>query len=49
MLCFGSRKKNNVDNTLMFIAAAKQCYTETRPFSEKGPRNWEGTESGQLT
>jgi len=33
----------------VFIAAAKQCCTEPRPFSEKGPRSWEGTELGQLT
>ena len=46
---FGPREKNNVDNTLMFIAAAKQCCIEPRPFSAKGPRSWEGTELGQLT
>jgi len=33
----------------VFIAAAKQCCTEPRTFSEKGPRSWEGTELGQLT
>ena len=45
MLCFGSRKTNNIDNTPIFIVAAKQCYTGPRTF----PRSWEGTEQGQLT
>ena len=40
-------EENNVDNTSMFIVAAKQCCTEPRPFSVKGPRSWEGTELGQ--
>ena len=31
-------------NTLTFIVAAKQCCTEPRPFSAKGPRSWKGTE-----
>ena len=43
-LCFGSRTENNVDNTLMFVVAAKQHCREPRPLSEKGPRRWEGTE-----
>ena len=47
-LCFGSRTENNVDNTLMFVVAAKQHCREPRPLSEKGPRSWEGTELGQL-
>jgi len=41
--------RNNVDNTPMFIVAAKQCCTEPEPFSVKGPGSWEGTELGQLT
>lgn len=43
------RRKTNADDTLMFIAAAKQCSTEPRPFSVKGPRSCEGTELAQLT
>jgi len=34
---------------LMFVAATKQCCTESRPFSAKGPGSCEGTELGQLT
>ena len=41
--------KNSVDNTLIFVVAAEQCCTEPWPFTAKGPRSWEGTESGQLT
>ena len=45
MLCFGSRTKI----TPTFTVSAKQCYTEPRPFSVKGPSSWEGTGIGQLT
>ena len=40
MLCFGSRKTNNIDNTPIFIVAAKQCYTEPRLF--EGPKELGG-------
>lgn len=33
----------------MFVAAAKQCCTEPRPFTAKVPRIWDGVELGQLT
>jgi len=46
MLHFAFRRKKNVDNALMFIGAAMQCCAESRPFSAKGPRSWEGTELG---
>ena len=39
ILCFGSMRKNSVDNTPVFIVAAKQCCTELRPFSEKVPKS----------
>ena len=42
MLCFGSRRKTMLI-TPMFIAAAKQCCKEPRPFTVKGPSSWEGT------
>ena len=48
-LCFGSRRKNNVGNTSVFIVAAKWCCTEPRLFATKSIRGWEGTELGQLT
>lgn len=41
--------ENNVDNTMMFILAAKQSCTEPSPFSHKGPRSWRGRELGQQT
>ena len=41
---FWFKQKNSADNTLMFVAAAKQCCTEPRPFTAKGPGSWEGTE-----
>lgn len=49
MLCFGSRKKKktNVDNTPVLTVSAKQCCTESSPFSAKGPKSWEETELGQ--
>lgn len=39
------------DNTLMYIVAAKRCYTKPKPkpLLVKGPRSCEGTELGQLT
>jgi len=48
--CVSVLGKSNVDNTPMFVVAAKQYSTEPRPFSAKGslPR-WEGTELVQLT
>ena len=46
---FWLKEKNDVDNKLMFIVPAKQCCTEPRPFTERDPRSWEGTELGQLT
>lgn len=49
MLSFWFQKKNNVDNTLMFIVVAKQSCIEPRLFSVKGIRSWEGTELGQIT
>ena len=49
MLRFWFWEKNNVDNTQMFIAAAKQCCADPRPFAAKGPRRWKGAELAQLT
>lgn len=48
-LCFGSRRKNNVGNTSVFIVAAKWCCTEPKLFAAKDKRIREGTELGQLT
>ena len=33
----------------MLKLPAKQFYTESRPFTAKGPRSWEGTELEQMT
>mgnify|MGYP001852787973 CR=1 FL=1 len=43
---FWFQEKKSVDNTPRFTVAAKQCYTEPRPFAVKGSRSWEGTELG---
>lgn len=48
LLCFGTRRKKNVDNKPMFIDSAKQCCTEPRPLSVKGLKSCEGTELEQL-
>ena len=38
MLCFGSRRKTMM--VTQQCVAAKQCSTEPKPFSAKGPRSW---------
>lgn len=40
MLCSGSRRKKNIDNTLMVIVAALRCCTEQRLCSARGLRCW---------
>ena len=45
MLCFGSRKKNSIDNTpILSSVVLSQGHSQL-----KGLRSWKGTELGQLT
>jgi len=44
MLSFGFRRKNNVDNTLMFPVVVEQCCTEPRTFHFLSFSYWPASE-----